>query len=672
MKAVCFSILVLLTGLASGCRKEATPKAPANVLLVTLDTLRADRLGCYGYALAETPHLDRLAAEGARFDQALSQVPLTLPSHSTILTGLFPMGHGVRDNGTYRLSGEEVTVAEILKERGYDTAAFVSSFVVDSRFGLAQGFDTYFDFDDEPGASREAMRGLSGVQRVGGETASRAIEWLRHERSKPFFVWVHLYDPHSPYEAPEPYGSRFADRPYDGEVAYTDSIVGRLLEAIPVDDTLVVVAGDHGESLGEHGEEYHSWFIYDATLRVPLIVRFPGVVRKETVIEDQVRLADIAPSVLDLLGVPDEGSPAMQGKSFASWFSGGERDPRPAYAESLVANLQFGWGKLRAIRERGFKYIKAPRPELYDLGRDPGETRNLVEERPEIARDLDGRLSRMEDDLERAGASGASQAVDAETLRKLQSLGYVASSAPAAGNEDLAAVDPKDRIEVYKDFSTGLSDAMDALDGGDPDEAIRLLEPLARSVPSHHLVHYHLGQAFFRKQSYERAAAELELALSLAPKFSQARSDLAEIYVRTGSADRAVALLNEGLSEQPENALFRFVLGFAYHRERRFDEALDAYRRARELEKTYPPLLSNMAALYLQTGRPDLGVDRLRELVTVDPSNALAWNNLGLALVQSGRLEEAGEPFQKASELDPENRRFQDNFELWKRKMAGR
>jgi arylsulfatase A-like enzyme/Tfp pilus assembly protein PilF len=585
------------------------------------------------------------------------------------------MGHGVHDNGTFRLSDEEVTLAEILKERGYETAAFVSSFVIDSRFGLAQGFDTYFDFDEAPGASQQAMRGLSDVQRVGEKTAEPALEWLSRPRQAPFLLWLHLYDPHSPFEAPEPYRSRFVERPYDGEVAYTDSVVGDVLDRLETlglkENTLVMVVGDHGESLGEHDEEYHSWFIYDATLKVPFLVRLPGLVPSGLTIVEQVRLADLAPTALELLEVPKESWQDMQGESVAPWLLEGKRERLPAYAESLVAQLQFGWGELKAIRERGFKYIEAPRPELYDLRADPGELENLADEKAKVARQLRGRLHELEQRFQRAEADrdAGGATIDEETARKLQSLGYVASPQTVSSPE-LAGVDPKDRIADYREFSATLSEALEAIDSERPEEAIRLLRPLAEKIPTHSLVHYHLGQAYLRLKDYPPAIGELEVALELSPRFSQARADLAEAYIRTGQPQRAAGLLREGLEEQPKNPAFHFELGFAYHAEKRFDVALDAYREAHRLEKTHPQLLSNMAALYLQTGRAGAAITRLEELVELDPTSALAWNNLGLARAQAGRVDQAGSAFKKAADLAPDNVPFRKNLALWYQRMG--
>ncbi|HXV63045.1 MAG TPA: sulfatase-like hydrolase/transferase, partial [Vicinamibacteria bacterium] len=642
-----FAVAALAMAFA-GCRSE--PSGPFNFLLITLDTLRADRLGSYGYALGATPNLDRIAREGVRFEEAVSPVPLTLPSHATILTGLFPMGHGVRDNGTYLLADEETTLAEILKAQGYETAAFVSSFVVDSRFGLSQGFDTYYDFDEEASAAEEAKRGLANVQRPGGDTAKRAVEWLSRPRQAPFFLWLHLYDPHSPFEAPEPYRSRFPERPYDAEVAYTDAVVGDVLDAVG-DETLVVVVGDHGESLGEHGEEYHSWFVYDATLLVPWLMRLPRVVPEGITIEEQVRLADLAPTALDLLGlsVPD----SMQGKSVAPWLRGEGPERLAAYSESLVAHLQFGWGELTAIRDRGYKYIQAPRPELYDVERDPGESRNLLSEKPEIAAELASRLAQLEEAFRRGQSDEDRSVVDAETLRKLQSLGYVGAAGSTPTTPESLAVDPKDRIEDYREFSATIEAALDALDASDPESAIRLLSPLAAKLPMHHLVHYHLGQAHAARREYDRAVEELDLAVELAPKFAEARTDLAEALVRSGRAEQAVAILEEGLESQPEHPGLHFQLGFARHALGQLDRALDSYRKASELGPAQSQLLSNMAALYLQRSEPSLAVERLSELVAADVANALAWNNLGLALVQAGRLLDAGPAFERATALEP-------------------
>jgi arylsulfatase A-like enzyme/Flp pilus assembly protein TadD len=662
-----------------------------------LDTLRADRLGCYGYSQAETPNLDRLASEGTRFEEAISPVPSTLPSHATILTGLFPQGHGVRDNGTFLLSEENVTLTELLQDAGYETAAFVSSFVIDSRFGLAQGFETYFDFDEDATASRRGMRDLSHVQRVGGETAERALKWLSRPRENPFFLWVHLYDPHAPFEAPEPYRSRFAERPYDGEIAYTDAVVGEILDRLEAlgaaENTLVMVVGDHGESLGEHGEAYHSWFIYDATLKVPFLVRLPGVLPQGTVIEEQVRLADLAPTALDLLGIPEERWQDMQGTSLASWLTEGKREHLPAYSESLVAHLQFGWGELKAIRERGFKYIEAPRPELYDLGVDPGETRNLVAEKENVARQLKSRLDKLEQELRRQDGEPEPVNIDAEAMRKLQSLGYVAAPQQTGSSSDLAAVDPKDHIEDYRELIA----AMEVIDSLEPEKAVAILAPLARKLPTHRLVHYRLGQAYLNKGDHRLAIGELELALALAPK---AREDSGEPYIasnhyflgvshkRAGDLEEAIRYFEEAIG-MSDHALSHWQLGELMLERGRKAEGLDHLRRARaasddaedlqtvgvslaqhgeledaveafteasRLDLSSSSLEADWCAALLQLGLVQDSLSHCEKAVRFDDSSARAHLHLGIALEMADRVADARRHYERAVELDPQSR----------------
>lgn len=678
--------LTVLAGLA-GCSNA--PRERLNFVLVTLDTLRADRLGSYGYSAAETPHLDRLASEGARFEQAISPVPSTLPSHATILTGLFPRGHGVRDNGTFLLADDHVTVAELLSGAGYETAAFVSSFVIDSRFGLAQGFDTYFDLDE------------GSTERVGGETTERALEWLSRPRQNPFFLWVHLYDPHAPFDAPEPYRSRFAERPYDGEITYTDAVVGEILDRLESlgakENTLVMVVGDHGESLGEHGEPYHSWFIYDATLKVPFLARLPGVIPADSVIEEQVRLADLAPTALDLLGVPEARWEGMQGTSLALWLTEGKREHLPAYAESLVPRLQFGWGELKAIRERGFKYIDAPRPELYDLGADPGETRNIVSEKDNLARELESRLDQLEREHQRGdGELDEPGPIDDETMRKLQSLGYVTAPRAVSSPRELAAVDPKDRIQDYRELTA----AMEILDSITPEEAVTILAPLARNLPTHRLVHYRLGQAYLKTGAYGPAIQELDLALQMAPEPLQARGRVATGYLannhyflgvghhRAGSLDeatehfeKAIALSGHALSHWqlgelaiergrnaegvehlrravaagPESAEDLQAIGASLARHGQLEDAIEAFAEAGKLATT-SSLEADWCAALLQLGRVQDGLSHCESAVRLDDASARAHLHLGIALEMVERAADARRHYERAVELDPTSR----------------
>src|SRR5262245_18623510 len=356
------------------------PARPRNLLLVSLDTVRADRLGCYHYAAAQTPNIDALAAGGLRFEQATTVVPLTLPAHSSLMTGTFPGWHGVRDNGGFYLEDDQLTLAEILRERGFRTGGFVGAFVLDRRWGIAQGFDRYFDdfdLDRFPSAA-----GMDMIQRPGSEVVDRALEWLQTDRQQPFFAWVHLYDAHTPYEAPEPFRSRFPptrDGAYDAEIASADAQIGRLVDALRADgrlaDTLVIVVADHGEMLGEHGELTHGFFIYEAATRIPLIVSGPGVPAR--VVADQVLIVDVMPTALALVGikVPDQ----VQGTNLMP-LARGEHLGLVAHSESWYPRYHYGWSELRSIQDERFKMIRAPRPELYDLATDPREEQDRATE----------------------------------------------------------------------------------------------------------------------------------------------------------------------------------------------------------------------------------------------------------------------------------------------------
>ncbi len=430
-----------LAGLAAVWRR-AEVQPPTIVVVITLDTTRADRLSPYGFMDAEMPALDRLAREGVVFDQATSVAPLTLPAHTSLFTGLFPPGHGVRDNADPALAAGHTTLAEILRDKGFCTGAFVSSVVLHPDRGLAQGFEQYL------GVSANDGRGPRALQRPADAVVSDAIRWLEDVGTCPVFLWAHLYDPHRPYEPPEPYRSRHFD-PYIGEIAFADSQIGRLLEALErrglLDRTVVVVAGDHGESLGEHGEEDHGIFVYESVLRIPLIIRPPGGARDASSpprrVGEVVRLVDVMPTLLELVGLP---VPPMDGVSLVGLMGGRGAGPgREAYAESMYP-ARFGWSPLRTLREGRYKLIEAPRPELYDLERDPFETRNIHAERAGVAQAMTARLQTI-------AQGGPEPAVGAEVPTdvrdRLQALGYV-GSAPRPPRRSEGSPDPKDCIGV--------------------------------------------------------------------------------------------------------------------------------------------------------------------------------------------------------------------------------
>ena len=394
-----------------------------SVLLVSIDTLRADHVGSYGYRAAATPVIDALAARGLRFEQAETVTPLTLPAHTSLLSGTFPAFNGVRDNGSFYVGDEITTLAEVLKAHGYRTGGFVGAYVLDHRWGIAQGFDRYYDDFD---LSRfEMAAGLDAAQRPGSEVVDHALAWLASPSDAPFFAWVHLYDPHSPYVPPEPYRSRFPATlvgAYDGEIAATDAQVGRLIDYLTssgrLTNTVIVVVGDHGESLGEHGEQQHGFFVYDASVRIPLIVAGPRVPTRA--VPDQVRIVDVMPTILELAGV--EVPSAVQGVSLMP-LGRGERRDLLGYSETWYPRYHYGWSELTAVRDGRYKFIAAPRRELYDTQADPGELHDVTASNPRVADALERALADMTAKLAAAARPQQPRPVEPEVEERLRSLG---------------------------------------------------------------------------------------------------------------------------------------------------------------------------------------------------------------------------------------------------------
>ena len=452
------------------CETQAPPPR-TNVLLISIDTLRADRLGAYGATRVQTPSIDGLARTGVRFERAYTPVPLTLPAHWTILTGVEPWRHGVVDNGMTVASSPVPTLAERFKDAGYDTAAFVAAFVLHRTFGLSRGFERY---DDGP-AGDAALEQVLHSTGTADERVDRALAWLREDRKAPFFLWLHLYDPHAPYAPPEGFRARYEDRPYDGEIAFVDTQVARMLRALDrsgaTDQTLVVLLSDHGESLGEHGEQTHGVLLYDATLRVPLIARLPGKVDGGRKREDPVTLADVAPTILALAGLPP--SPGLDGRN----LFGHDLAPRSLAAISVYPERRLGWARMVAIRDDGWKLTSAPRPELFDVTADPGEVVNKIDAEGERASRMTKGAHSIEATLDATLNKRGSLGPSAEDRARLSALGYVSAVRSGSG----PAPDPKDVISTMND----LDSAYQLFAEGRLDEAESKLKTLlaAKSMP---------------------------------------------------------------------------------------------------------------------------------------------------------------------------------------------
>jgi arylsulfatase A-like enzyme len=573
------SILALF---AAGCgAHEETPAAlvpgsaaGASIVLITLDTTRADRLGAYGYSRAETPTLDRLAREGARFDDAVSPAPMTLPAHASILTGLDPDHHGARHNGLYRLDESKRTLAEILSENGYETAAFVSGFVLDARYGLAQGFETYDDrIDPLPG---QPFGGLG--ERSAQAVTDSALAWLEGRRGRqPFFLWVHYYDPHAEYRPPEDFARRFED-PYDGEIAFMDSQIRRLVEAIEREKgkLLVVVAGDHGESFGEHSEFGHSKLLYETTQRVPLFLWSKDVIPRPFVVDDVVvGLVDVFPTILDLAGIDDGG--ATDGKSLRIALEEGDRN-RSLYMETLAPYLDNGWAPLHALRRHHDKYVLAPKEEYYALRRDPRESENLYRHGNGAA-DLAGRMrERLKDaSSPEAIAAGASR-VDSESLRQLQALGYLTGPGPASASES-ELPDPKDMMPIQRLVIESRTLRRELR----PEEALPKAREALRAAPKDLEVLEEMGLVFIELERLDDAEKTFRRLNELKAN-PNVNVLLAQILAETGRRDEGKELLRKAMELEPGHGGVLVTWGDFLAEEGKYAEALASYEKAKEVD----------------------------------------------------------------------------------------
>ena len=640
----------------AGCRREPAPPPvrAQHLVIVTIDTLRADRVGAYGYAKAATPHLDSLAKDGAMALSASAHVPLTRPSHVTMLTGRLPSETGVRDNFAPTIVPQVPLLAEVLKKAGFATGAFVSSVVLDSSAGFDRGFDVYAD--EFEGAGDQA-RFLNTVQKRGDATTAEALAWLEKAGAsgQRLFLWLHLYDPHDPYEPPEPYAARFADRPYDGEVAFADDLVGRLDAALARqglrDRTALIVTSDHGEGLGEHGETLHGFFAYETTLAVPFFVRGPGV-RAGTRLANTVRLVDVFPTALDLLGV---AAPAgtRPGRSLVPALAGGPAGEEPVvYAESLVPLLHFGWSDLRVLREGRFKYIQAPRPELYDLKTDPGEATNLAAREPARAEALRKALGAILD-AERAQAKSSSSApaIAPELLEKLGALGYVGGAAPA--DTKTPGADPKDRIEDFRVANDLIREGLATLHDREYGRSAALFRAvLARGIESFE-VHFYLARALSGLGRHAEAARHFEEATRRSPSHGPAWVGLARSLVAAGRAKEARRAFEAALPLAPTNGALRAELGDLLRQQGDVAGALVLQAEATKLSPQVAAYWNSLGMTLGGNGRPADAERAFQEAVKLDSKNHRYAYNLGLVLKDQGRAAEARPWFEKALALDP-------------------
>lgn len=625
---------VTVDGVDLGRLPRGLKPSDLNVIVLTLDTTRADKLGAYGEKNVATPSLDRLASEGVLFEQAIAPAPLTLPAHSTIFTGTPPPVHGVRDNGGYVLDPRHVTLAEVLKRGGWQTGAFVGAFVLDSKWGLDQGFDRYADDFD---LSKYKAISLGDVSRPGSQVVDRALEWLNGRADQRFFAWLHFYDPHTPYEAPEPYRTQYAGRPYLGEIAYMDAQVGRVLQWLQdrglQERTIVVAMGDHGEGLGEHREASHGFFVYDSTVRVPLVMRTPydGLSRRR--VAAVVRSVDVMPTVVALVG---QAAPkGVSGRSLLPMMTGVTPDLNlDAYSESYYPRYHYGWSELRAMRAGRFKLIAAPRPELYDLEQDPRETRNLYDERRPLADRMAAALDRI---AERSTETQPAR-VDPDTRERLAALGYVGTFTDLSPKPGQTLADPKDKIELFNQIIA----AQEGQSGASP---IERLEQVVAADPTITDAWLMLGNEHFKRGEYERAIEQYRKTLALKPDHDLATINLANAYRQLGQADASIVGYERYLQFDPKNVYVRYYLGELYTETGQIDRAEASFAKALELDPAMASARNALAVVALQRGDLDRAMREIDAALKTKPDVRLAHFNRALIHEAKGDLDRAREEY---------------------------
>lgn len=697
LRPTVFGIAVLVAG--CGAREPEF-----NVLLVTLDTTRADHLGYAGYEDAQTPRLDAFARDRAvRFENAIASIPLTLPSHTTIMTGTYPVYHGVHDNDGFVVDDGVTTLAEILHDAGYATGAAVASFPLDSQFNLDQGFDDYNDnyqqdwTDDETDARTVFAFGF--IERKADQVSKAALRWLEEHGDEPFFLWAHYFDPHQAYAPPSPYDSLFASEPYDGEIAFMDEGFGVLLDALDakglLDTTIIVVVGDHGESLDQHGEPTHAAYIYDTTVRVPLLVAAPGSGQATgESVRGQVRTIDIAPTILDLLGLPVHTD--MQGSSLVPEL----RDPathaqRLALIETHFSHYHYQWAPLRALRTDHWKYVLAPKPELYDLTSDPGEVYNLVEARPEIAADLDRQLDEQFRNHSWPDLARSVETItDTSVLAKLEALGYATGggetvrTAPFPSREQLAEMpNPRDQSLVLRfinssremlrqgQFTKALEIAQKglAIDSDNPrlfvmaaraefsmgnvEMAIELFNRAAEFDPTDVHPFIYLGSAYSQLDRNQEAKEHYLIAARMNPGRVDVLENLGGVQASLGEYADAVETFEKAVELEPGKWSLHMRLAAALRQTERFDEARAALQEALRLNPYSPVLLDQIAKLYATVGNYAFARQALEQAINIDPDEPLLRLHLAAVILGGGDDEdEARAQLEQVVTLAPDTR----------------
>jgi arylsulfatase A-like enzyme/Tfp pilus assembly protein PilF len=635
-----------------------------NIILFTIDTLRADHLECYGYDKVKSPQINRLASEGIMFEHNIVQTPLTLPSHSSIMTGTSPLYHGVRDNGGFYLDESHHTLAESLKNKGYATGAFVAAFVLDSRWGLDQGFDTYYDNFD---LTKYKTVSLDSVQRRGDEVLAEAYKWVENQSQQKFFAWIHLYDPHTPYDPPEPYKTEYKGehyRLYDGEIAYVDQLIGEFRDFMEkknlFDKTLIIFTADHGESLGEHKESAHGFFIYDSAIRVPLIIRFPEGKFAGQVVSHQVKSIDIMPTILHFLG--EETPESVQGESLLSLILEDDtQDESSAYSETYWPRYHYGWSELKSLRKGRYKFIDAPQPELYDLWEDPGEVNNLVNNQASLGNEMKRDLLALIEELSVEGIEDTGpRKIDNDSLVKLQALGYIGSFHTKTRENEGKLADPKDKIGLYNEIK--LSQFLVTEER--MDEAEKKIKDVLGKDPSVLEARYILGNIYSKQEKYDEAIEEFRKALEVDPDYYEAIFGMAITYKKAGMFDEAIVGFERLVEMDPKDTKAFLHLGDIYHEKGQLEEAKNYLKSGLAINPESPWFHNNLGAVYLKMNMYDEAEREITNALSIERSVPLNNAHFNMALLHEarGEFDQAILEYKKEQETSPFN--CQPDFNL--------
>ena len=633
-----------------------------NVVLISIDTCRADYLSCYGYPRKTTPNIDTIADNSIIFENVISPVPLTLPAHASMLTGTIPPCHGIHDNFNYWLSPSNITLAETLKDNGFTTAAIISAFVMDSQFGLNQGFDIYYDrFDRQANQPEDS-------ERPGRQTSLLAQKWLEQHKDQRFFLFLHYYDPHTKYEPPEPFASTFADNLYAGEIAYTDYCIAQVIQKLKdlglFDSTLLIITGDHGEMLGEHREQEHGYFIYQSAIKVPLIFKLPQQ-RKSKNIKNTTSLIDIVPTVCSLLDIQPPSQ--VQGKDLSPYFFGNHKptEQRYLYCESLTST-KYGCNPLLGMMSEGWKYIQTTKPDLYYTNKDAADSLNLIEKHPYLARILQDQIKQILQKSIPGTDSDSKAPMDEKTKKRLESLGYVAGTVSEDFQFDQSKDDPKDLIDFHLD-NLNINDLIAQKNF---DEAKIHCEKLLSQRPDFHEAYRSLGRIAFEQGDREKSVAYVLKSLELNPNQADLHTNVAVTLTELNKFDQAIEHFNKSLQLNPNQTGIHFGIANIFEQQQKLEQAAEIYRKVLQSKPNMAPAHNNLGKILLLQGKYEQAAAHCIRALQINPQLPEAYYNLGNTRFQQANYQQAIANYQKALSLRPNWPEVQMNLNLAKKKLT--